>query len=126
MSRESMHRSSSHFPGTHLEGLPELSRRQTLLAGIGLLAALPVASAVPASAASAANILLPAAPLQGRYRIQQASNSRPKRIGSSTLLRSGAMLFSMKNPVTSIAAASSGSHAFNSRQNLSSNQSETR
>ena len=49
-----------------------------------------------------------------------ARNSRPKRSGSTTKLRSGAMLFSMDGPVTRRSAASGSSRRRNSSQNASS------
>jgi hypothetical protein len=45
-----------------------------------------------------------------------ARNRRPKRIGSATKLRSGAMLFSIDGPVTSRSAASGSAGARNSSQ----------
>ncbi len=51
-----------------------------------------------------------------------ARNSRPKRIGSVTKLRSGAMLFSIDGPVTTCLAVSAGSRLFSSAQKASSDQ----
>ncbi len=54
-----------------------------------------------------------------------ARNNRPKRIGSATKLRSGAMLFSIEGPVTRCAAVPGSSRDRSSFQNRVSGHSST-
>jgi hypothetical protein len=61
------------------------------------------------------------APVGGTmWEASPAKNIRPKRIGSATKLRKGAMLFSIERPVTSSSAAFWSIRRFNSSQKRSS------
>ena len=69
----------------------------------------------------------PLAPVGGTmWPASPARNSRPKRSGSHTKLRSGAMLFSSDGPVTSASRPLSSRRRRSSRQNASSDQSSIR
>ncbi len=65
----------------------------------------------------------PFAPVGGTmWPASPARNNLPKRSGSTTKLRSGAMLFSMEGPVTSSSRPFSSSRRRSSDQNASSDQ----
>ena len=68
----------------------------------------------------------PLAPVGGTmWAASPASSSRPKRIGSATKLRSGAMLFSIDGPVCTASATGGGRRRRSSSQKASSLQRST-